>query len=362
MSGPRQGGASRASQYRMPAEWERHDATWIAWPHHAGDWPGKFSLIPWAYAEIVRQLGQEENVEVLVQDAAHLRRARRVLTQSSVDLGRVRLHVCPTDRSWTRDSGPSFVRSTSSDSSLPSPLALVHWKFNGWAKYDNWHRDRRVPDWIARHLGLPIWRARSGDRWVVLEGGAFDVNGEGLVLVTEECLLSETQARNPGFGREAIEAVFREYLGVEEVVWLPRGITGDDTHGHVDDLARFVGPRTVLAATTDDPSNPDFAALRDNREVLERYRFPSGGRLEVRELPTPRPVLFGGQRLPASYANFYIANRTVLVPTFDDPRDADAMDILRRAFPGREVVGIRARDLVWGLGTIHCLTQQQPAA
>ncbi len=361
MSGPREGETAADAVARMPAEWERHDATWIAWPHERSDWPGKFSTIPWTYAEIVRQLGRAERVEILVQDSAALERARRVLDRSSVDLEPVRFHVCRTDRSWTRDSGPSFVRLAAAGGGSSS-LGLVHWKFTGWAKYENWQNDRRVPEWVARHLRLPIRRAESGSRWVVLEGGAFDVSGDGLLLATEECLLSETRARNPGLGREALEAVLRAYLGVTEVVWLRRGLVGDDTHGHVDDVSRFVGPRTVLTVVSDEPDAPDFPALRENRELLEAYRPRSGGRLEVRELPAPRPVVFAGQQLPASYANFYVANRTVLVPTFDDRRDTDAIDVLRHAFPGREVVGVRARDLVWGLGTIHCLTQQQPAA
>lgn len=348
--------------YRMPAEWDWHDATWVAWPHEARDWPGKFAVVPWTYAEIVRQLSWEENVEILVEDARHLHRARKVLSQSGVDPTRLRFHPCRTDRSWIRDSGPTFVRQSFRSGDARPSVGLVQWQFNAWAKYDNWQLDRKVPEWIAHHLRLPLWQARARDRWVVLEGGAIDVNGSGLLIATEECLLHETQARNPGLSRHTLEDVFREYLGVEEVVWLGRGITGDDTHGHVDDVARFVGPRAVLTVTSSDTADPDFSALRENQETLEDHRLRSGGRLDVRALPSPRPIVFAGQRLPASYANFYIANRTVLVPTFDDPKDTEALDVIRRSFPGREVVGIRSRDLVWGLGTIHCLTQQQPAA
>jgi agmatine deiminase len=356
-----EGRARPPIRYRMPAEWERHEATWLAWPHHVSDWPGKFPAVPWVYAEIVRNLAHDEDAEVLVQDLRHERSARTTLARSGVELERVRFHVCPTDRSWTRDSGPTFVRANRPGRDLPAESALIHWKFNAWAKYDDWQRDRRLPVWMARHLGLPVERARLGDRWVVLEGGAIDVNGEGLLMATEECLLGEPQARNPGLDRDAVAAVLREYLGAEEVVWLRRGIVGDDTHGHIDDVARFVAPRTVLVVVTEDEEDPDFAALREAKEALESFRPRAGGRLEVRALPAPRPVQFRGQRLPASYANFYIANRTVLVPTFDDPHDAEALDVLRRSFPGREVVGVHARDLVWGLGTIHCLTQQQPA-
>ncbi len=355
-------GGPRSLGYRMPAEWDRHAATWIAWPHEVGDWPGKFSAIPWTYAEIVRALVDSERVEVLVPDAATARRARQVLLRSSVDLSQVRFHRCPTDRSWTRDSGPSFVRRTEHGSDPRAAIGLIQWKFNAWARYDNWRRDRRVPRAIARRLGLPLWRAELAGRWIVLEGGAFDVSGDGLLLATEECLLGDNPARNPGLGRTDYEEVFREHLGVDEVVWLGRGIVGDDTHGHVDDIARFVGPRRVLVVAPEDASDPDFAPLRENREILEGTRPRSGGPLEVLTLPAPRPVIFAGRRLPASYANFYIANRSVLVPTFDDPHDSEAIDVIRRALPGRIVVGIHCRDLVWGLGTIHCLTQQQPMA
>ena len=361
MTGAPVSGSPRSLGYRMPAEWERHDATWIAWPHEVSDWPGKFSLIPWTYAEIVRTLAEDERVEVLVQDAATVRRARRVLGRSAVDLTHVRFHRCPTDRSWTRDSGPSFVRRSALSREAGATLGLVQWKFTAWCNYDNWQRDRRVPASIARRLGLPIWRAEHARRWVVLEGGAFDVNGDGLLLATEECLLGDAPARNPGLGRSDYETVFRDYLGVEEVIWLRRGIVGDDTHGHVDDVARFVGPRRVLVASQVDPSDADHPALKENREILEQVRPRTGGRLEVIGLPCPRPVVFSGRRLPASYANFFIANRTILVPTFDDPHDTEAIDVIRRALPGREVVGIHSRTLVWGLGTLHCLTQQQPA-
>ena len=361
MTGALRRESPRSLGYRMPAEWDRHDATWIAWPHEVGDWPGKFSVIPWTYAEIVRALAEDERVEVLVQDAAVAQRARRVLLRSSVDLTRVRFHACPTDRSWTRDSAPTFVRRDPGNPERGPTVALVQWKFTAWAKYANWQRDRRMPRAIARRLRLPLWRAEQSRRWVVLEGGAFDVSGDGLLLTTEECLLGEAPARNPGFDRADYGALFREYLGAEEVIWLHRGITGDDTHGHVDDVARFVGPRRVLVASHDDPSDPDYAVLKENRAFLEQVRLRTGGRLDVLALPCPRPVVFSGRRLPASYANFYIANRKVLVPTFDDPHDTEAIEVLRRALPGRQVVGIHSRDLVWGLGTLHCLTQQQPA-
>ena len=350
----------RALGYRMPAEWEPHEATWIAWPHRRDDWPGKFSTIPTTYTAIVGALAADERVEVLVQDARHRERVRALLRRGGVEGTRIRFHVWPTDRSWLRDSGPTFVRGARPASSNAPTVGLVHWKFNAWARYDDWRLDRRVPERVARYLRRPRFKALHGRRWIVLEGGAFDVSGDGLWMATEECLLEAPQERNPGLDRAAIESVVREYLAADEAVWLRRGIVGDDTHGHVDDVARFVGRRRVLLVGTDDPSDPNAPALQENRTILEEYRTRSGARLEVGELPSPRPVVVRHQRLPASYANFYVANRTVLVPTFDDPHDAEALDVVRRAFPSRSVVGIRCRDLVWGLGTLHCLTQQQP--
>jgi agmatine deiminase len=337
--------------YRMPAEWEPHEATWIAWPHNRHDWPGKFGAVPWAYAEIVRHLHQSEQVHVLVNDERGERHARAALDRAGVDPARVRFFRFPTDRVWTRDYGPIFV--TGPDGSV----GVTDWMFNGWAKYPNWQRDHAVPLQAHLALGGRYWQARVGERPVVLEGGSIDVNGQGLLLTTEECLLGDVQQRNPGFTRQDYEKVFADYLGVKKVLWLGRGIAGDDTHGHVDDLARFVGPRTVVAVVEDSPADANYVPLREN---LERLRGLAD--LEVVPLPMPAPVAFEGQRLPASYANFYVANDRVLVPTFNDPNDCKALGILADLFPGREVVGIHAVDLVWGLGTLHCLTQQQPRA
>ncbi len=338
----------------MPAEWEPHDATWIAWPHQRDDWPGKFSTIPWVFAEIVRHLHRNERVGILVHDDPTEHEARRTLTQAGVDLSRVDLVRRPTDRGWMRDSAGIFVKDEAGG------LALLNWGFNGWAKYDNWALDDKTPEGIADYLRLPTREPHLGDRRIVLEGGAIDVNGEGLLLTTEECLLSDVQQRNPGMTREDYEQIFMEYLGVRKVLWLGRGIAGDDTHGHVDDLARFVGPRTVAIVTEDDPGDANYEPLRENWHRLKEMTDLEGRPLEVVALPTPAPLFFDGQRLPASYANFYIANDRVLAPTFNDPNDRRALNTLAELFPGRTVVGIHAVDLVWGLGTLHCLTQQQP--
>lgn len=358
--GPPAKGTPRELGYRMPAEWEPHRATWIAWPHHRSDWPGKFEAIPFVYAEIVRWLSRGETAEIVVQGAKAEREARSLLERSDVSMERVRFHRWRTDRSWTRDSGPSFVQIERPRRRAPG-TGVVHWKFNAWAKYPNWRNDRQLPAHIADYLDVPRWRPMVRDEWVVLEGGAFDVNGQGGLLATEECLLGSPQARNPGLRRSDVERVLLEQLSADEVIWLPAGVVGDDTHGHIDDVARFVAPHTVVAVAPRDRRDPNYRPLSRNAKALRDHRDHRGQALTVVELPSPQPVVFDGEVLPASYANFYVCNAAVLVPTFNDPADAEALRVLARCFPRRPVVGIAARDLVWGLGTIHCLTQQEPA-
>ncbi len=343
--------------FRMPAEWEPHLATWIAWPHQRGDWPGKFEPIPWVYGEVVRYLSPGERVRILVQGEAHEKSARKVLKRAGVDESRVDFYRIKTDRGWTRDFCPIFVRDSDGE------VAITNWKFNGWAKYDDHKLDDAVPDQLARKLRRRQWKpvvAGKKARRVVLEGGSIDVNGRGTLLTTEECLLSPVQARNPGMSREDLEQVLAEHLGIRKVLWLGDGIIGDDTHGHVDDLARFVDAHTVVVCVEDDPLDANFYKLRDNCARLEKMTDQDGHPLRVLPLPMPQPVVFDGQRLPASYANFYIGNSAVLVPTFNDPSDRRALSLLAELFPSRRVVGIHALDLVWGLGTLHCMTQQEP--
>jgi len=334
----------RALGFRMPAEWEPHEATWVAWPHNRDDWPGRFAPIPWVYGEIVRKLARVERVRILVEDADHEQSARRILRKVGADLDAVEFLRVGTDRVWTRDYGPIFVHSATGE------VAITNWRFNGWAKYDNWKKDDAVAAQLARLLKMRQWQPR-----LVLEGGSIDVNGRGLLLTTEECLLSPVQARNPGLSRAGIERALLDYLGARKVIWLRNGIAGDDTHGHIDDLARYVAHDTVVIVSEEDRSDANYDPLRENLRLLR------GQPLRVVKLPMPRPVIFAGHRLPASYANFYIANKLVLVPTFNDPADRVALATLARLFPDREVAGIHATELVWGLGTLHCLTQQQPA-
>jgi agmatine deiminase len=341
-----------AAGFRLPAEWEPHEATWIGWPHNTTDWPGKFPPIPWVYGEIVRRLAEGETVQTLVESKAHEASARRILARVGVDPGSVRFHRLATDRGWTRDSGPAFLVCAGK----APKLAVSHFGFNGWARYDDWKKDRKIALWAAGKLRLPVFP--SG---IVLEGGSIDVNGRGTLVTTEECLLDpKVQVRNPGLDRSGYEQVFREFLGAGNVVWLNRGIAGDDTHGHVDDLCRFVDRTTVVACREERSSDENHKALEENWERLEGARLEDGRKLSAVALPMPGPLFLDGRRLPASYANFYVCNAAVLVPTFNDPKDRVALGILGELFPDRPVIGIHSVDLVWGLGTIHCLTRQQP--
>jgi agmatine deiminase len=344
---------------RMPAEWEPHRATWICWPHHEPDWPGKLAAIPWVYAEIARLIAAHEPVEILCHSDEVQAAAREALAAHGVPADRVRLHVVPTDRVWLRDSAPTAVQDAAGH------VVLVNWAFDGWSKYDNWHRDVGVGPAMAAITGLPCvepLRPASTER-LVLEGGGIDTNGDGLLLVTEEWLLTDVQVRNPGLTRADYEALFERWLGTRRTIWLGEGCVGDDTHGHIDDIARFVSADTIVLAVEDDPSDPNHERSMDNVRRLESMsRDPAVGPLRIVRLPFPAPVYWHDDRLPASYANFYIANGIVIVPTFNDPNDRVALGILADIFPDRRVVGLHAVDLVLGLGTLHCLTQQEPTA
>ena len=344
-------------KYRMPAEWEPHEATWIAWPHNKEDWPGKFGPVPWIYADIVRCLVPGERVEILVNNAAAEAEARSMLQLTGVQLANVRFHLWPTDRVWLRDSGPIFVRDAETRS-----LLVTDWRFNAWAKYENWQRDDQIPANVAELLQMQRHEPMIRGQRVVLEGGSIDTNGAGVLLTTEECLLSAEQQRNPGVSREELEECFAEFLGIEKTIWLGKGIVGDDTHGHVDDIARFAAPNIIVTAMEQNPQDENYAALNDNLARLRAARNLAGEPFEIVTLPMPAPVIFEDQRLPASYANFYIANQAVLVPVFSDPKDRVALNTLQSLFPDREVIGIPCRDFIWGLGALHCMTQQQPAS
>lgn len=338
---------------RWPAEWEPQEAVWLAWPASSLDWPGRLQGVRFAFADMVRRLAPGQEVRILAHSTAIEQDARKRIADVGGDLSRVRFFPCPIDRSWVRDSAPLFLRGPKGETEA------VRFSFNAWAKYSTHTRDARIPEAVAQHLGLPLFHVKRNGRAVVLEGGALEHNGQGTLITTEECLLDQqTQARNPGFSKQDYEAVFREHLGMTRVFWLGSGIAGDDTHGHVDDLCRFVNPHTLVLIQEDDPHDMNYRPLQENRERLQGLRLADGSRPEIIPLPMPGPLVFRGSRLPASYANFLMANACVLTPTFNDPKDRQALGILAEVCD-RPVIGIHAQDLVQGRGAIHCLTMQQ---
>jgi agmatine deiminase len=341
-------------QFRLPAEFEYHEATWIGWPNNKQDWPAKFQPVPWVYGEIVRYLSRDEKVRIIVQSKDHQKKAEQVLKSVDADFNNIEFFKLETDRNWLRDAGPQLVKNKKNET------VLINFKFNAWAKYDNYKLDAKIPKMISKKLKLDLIKAEHQNREVVLEGGSIDYSGLGTIITTEECLMdNELQVRNKNFTKKDYEDVFNKYLGATNVIWLNKGIAGDDTHGHVDDITRFVSPKTVVTVIESHPNDPNYIPLMENREILEGAKLEDGSSIEIVELPMPSPVIFKGERLPASYANFYISNYAVLVPTFNDPNDRIALGILSELFTDRPVIGIHALDLVWGLGTLHCLTHEQ---
>jgi len=359
--------------FSMPAEWERHEATWLGWPHHRADWPGKMDAVRWVYGEMVRKISPGERVRMLVRHPAEQELAADRLRRAGCDLKNVQFIVHPTNRSWLRDSGPIFVKRRTGRDALPRvradrqvgptcQTAIVHFHFNAWARHDDWQKDRRVPEMAARKLGRRLFHAEFGGKPFVLEGGGIEVNGRGTLLTTEECYLHpEIQVRNPGLTRAQYDETFKKFLGVKNVFWLPKGTAGDDTHGHVDDVCRFVDRKTLVLISEKNKRDANYRPLAENRERIRDLRLEDGSKPEIVPLPMPAPLYFNGHRLPASYANFYIANACVIVPTFNDPNDRVALGVLSELFKDRPVVGVHAVDLVLGSGSLHCLTQQQPA-
>jgi agmatine deiminase len=335
----------------MPPEWAPHRGTWLSWPHKEASWPGKFEPVPAIFAEIVRALVPHEEVHLNVGDAALEAVARETLRAAGVTSSAVFYHRHPTNDAWCRDHGPIFL---ARERDGRREQLVLDWGFNAWGgKYPPFDLDDAIPTRIAAEYGLPV--VSPG---MILEGGSIEVNGAGTLLTTEQCLLNAN--RNPSLSRAQIEARLRDFLGVRQVLWLGDGIEGDDTDGHVDDLTRFVDPGTVVTAVEEDPRDANYAPLRDNLARLRGMTDQDGRPLRILELPMPPALYHDGQRLPVSYANFYVANAVVLVPTFNDPNDRVALNTLAELFPDRHVVGIHAVDLVWGLGTLHCLSQQQP--
>lgn len=347
--------------YYLPAEWSPHTATWIAWPHYQGDWAEKFSAIPWVFTEVVRLLSTGEKIRILVNNESHEQEARKQLTLAHIPTNTIDFFHVPTDRAWVRDFSPLVIHN-----STPPSRATVKWRFTGWARYDNYKKDEEAGKEMVKLMKWNNWTPQHSHEQtitdVVLEGGSIDVNGKGTLLTTIECLLSkDMQVRNPHITQKEYEDLFAKYLGVNQVLWLPYGIEGDDTHGHIDDVARFVNEGTIAIVVTDNRDNPNYQRLRDNLLLLEKMRDQGKHNFEIVQLPLPNPIIFDNILLPASYANFYIGNKVVLVPTFNDPNDKKALTTLSQIFIDRDVIGVYAGDLIRGFGAFHCLTQQEPA-
>lgn len=339
---------------RFPAEWENQEGILLCFPHNGNDWPGKYGAIQWAFVEFIKKISEVETVFLVVADKKLQEKVSEMLVMAHVSLDKISFIIHKTNRSWMRDSGPIIVQNG-------SKREAINFNFNGWAKYKNYQLDKFVPSKVANHLNIPLIQAKYKGKPIVLEGGAIDVNGKGTLLTSEECLLHPTiQVRNQNFTKEDYEAIFKEYLGITNVIWLGDGIIGDDTHGHIDDLCRFVNENTIVTVIENDPTSPNYRALQDNLNRLKNAVLEDGSKPNIVTLPMPKPVEFDGLVIPASYANFLIVNKIVLVPTFNDANDRIALNILANCFPDREIIGISAIDLIWGFGTLHCLSHQIP--
>ena len=343
-----------SSTRRFPAEWEQQQGILLCFPHCGKDWPGKFEAIKWDFVEFVKKISLHEQVFLIVADQKQQENVAEMLKAAHVALNKVSFIIHKTNRSWMRDSGPIIVRNG-------DKWEALNFNFNGWAKYKNFQLDRHIPAKVAAAIKLPLTQVLYKGKPVILEGGAIDVNGKGTLLTSEECLMHPSiQVRNPGFTKADYEAIFSEYLGITNVIWLGDGIEGDDTHGHIDDLCRFVNEDTIITVVESDPKSPNYNALQNNLKILKSSKLENGKKPKIVILPMPQKLEFENLSLPASYANFLILNGCVLVPTFNDPNDRHALNIIADCFPNREVIPISAIDLIWGFGTLHCLSQQIP--
>ena len=339
---------------RFPAEWEKQQGVLLCFPHNGNDWPGKYGAIQWAFVEFIKKVSLQELVFLVVKDVKQQEIVSELLLRADVNLDKIQFIHHKTNRSWMRDSGPIIVYNNGKREAL-------NFNFNGWAKYSNYKLDRFVPEKVSATLDIPLTQVTYKGKPVVLEGGALEVNGKGTLLTSEECLLHPTiQVRNPGFTKEDYEAIFKDYFGVTNTIWLGNGIKGDDTHGHIDDLARFVNPHTIVTVIETNKQDENYKPLQDNLKRLKASKLETGKAPEIVTLPMPKPLIFEGIRIPASYANFLIINHCVLAPTFNDPNDRLALNTLANCFPKHEIIGISAIDLIWGFGTLHCLSQQIP--
>nr|WP_315216459.1 agmatine deiminase family protein [uncultured Flavobacterium sp.] len=342
------------SNRRFPAEWEKQQGILLCFPHNGKDWPGKYEAVQWAFVEFIKKVATFEQVFLVVADENQKEKVNTMLETAHVALANVSYIIHKTNRSWMRDSGPIIVKNGNQREAL-------NFNFNGWAKYKNIQLDKFVPAKVGEFLNIPVMSVQYKGKPVIVEGGAIDTNGCGTLLTSEECLMHpDIQVRNPNFTKADYEAVFKEYLGITNVIWLGDGIEGDDTHGHIDDLCRFVNEDTIVTIVESDSNDSNYKPLQDNLKRLQNAKLENGKSPKIIQLPMPKRLDFDGLRLPASYANFLILNTCVLVPTFNDSNDRIALNILADCFPNREIIGISAVDFIWGFGTLHCLSQQIP--
>lgn len=336
--------------FRFPAEFEKHESTWLSWPHKEASWPGKIQSIYPAYSLFVKLLAQSELVNINTGGAIMERMAAAHLDKAGVNLSRVRFHTNPTNDAWCRDHGPAFLVNDKE-----KKRAIVDWDYNAWGgKYPPHNLDDVIPTLVAKKLNLPVFYPK-----IIMEGGSVEFNGKGTVLTTTSCLLNKN--RNPQLNKEQIEKYLLDYYGQDQVLWLQDGIVGDDTDGHIDDLTRFVNDHTVVTVVEHNMADENYKPLQENLAQLKSMRLADGRSLEIIELPMPDAVVYEDQRLPASYANYYVCNKYVITPTFRCDSDHKALEILQGAIPDREVVGVDSVDIIWGLGSFHCLSQQEPS-
>ncbi len=339
---------------RFPAEWEKQQGILLCFPHNGKDWPGKYEAIQWAFVEFIKKVVTFEPVFLIVADENLKAKVTEMLETAAVKMNTVSFLIYKTNRSWMRDSGPIIIKNGTKREAL-------NFNFNGWAKYKNIQLDKLVPHKVGEFLNIPLTQVLHNGKPVIVEGGAIDSNGKGTLLTSEECLMHpDIQVRNPNFTKADYEAVFKEYLGITNVIWLGDGIEGDDTHGHIDDLCRFVNEDTIITIVESDPKDNNYKPLQDNLKRLQNAKLENGKSPKIVTLPMPKRIDFDGLRLPASYANFLILNQCILVPTFNDANDRKALNIISDCFSDREIIGINAIDLIWGFGTLHCLSQQIP--
>ena len=339
----------------LPAEWEKHEATWLVWPQRSDDWPGKFASIKWVYCDIIKIISDSEPLRLIVDSKEAENKTKAVLIRAGVNLTGIEFFHFKSDRSWIRDYGPFFVRSE-------NDIETVRFYFNGWARYPEWENDNEVSVKIINEFNFKNINAQYQGKKIVLEGGSIDVNGKGTLITTKQCLLNKSkQIRNPYFDKEEYEKIFKKYFGITNTIWLNEGIAGDDTNGHIDDTCRFVNENTVVVCYEPNADDANCKPLNENIEILQNSRLEDGSKLNIINLPMPEPKYFDGYRLPASYVNFYITNSSVLVPTFNDANDYKALGIFNEIFNSRKVIGINCTDLIWGFGAIHCTAKEQYA-